>query len=130
MGVIKTFLPILIVLMVATAALVLDPSHVDARVGLAITALLTLVALQFTANQNLPEVGYLLMLDQVFLTSYAFILLVVALLVRASRVDDIGLVRGQTGALQKLIRGGPALAFISLLGYLVVVGVIMIVNLA
>ncbi len=129
-GAIKSFLPILIILMVAAAALVLDPSHVDARVGLAITALLTLVALQFTASQNLPEVGYLLMLDQVYLVSYAFILMVVAMLVRASRVDDIGLVRGPASALQKLMRGGPALAFLSMLGYLVVVGVILIVNLA
>ncbi|MEP7211033.1 MAG: hypothetical protein ABI740_09375 [Alphaproteobacteria bacterium] len=129
-GAIKIFLPILIIMMVAAAALVLDPSHVDARVGLAITALLTLVALQFTVSQNLPEVGYLLMLDQVYLASYAFILLVVAMLVRASRVDDAGIVRGTPGALHKLVRGGPALAFISMLGYLVVVGTIVIINLA
>jgi hypothetical protein len=129
-GAVKTFLPILIILMVAAAALVLDPSHIDARVGLAITALLTLVALQFTVSQNLPEVGYLLMLDQVYLASYAFILMVVAMLVRGSRIDDAGLVRGTPSTLYKLVSSGPALAFISMLGYLVVVGAILIINLA
>ncbi len=129
-GAIKTFLPILIIMLVAAAALVLDPTHVDARVGLAITALLTLVALQFTATQTLPEVGYLLMLDQIYLASYAFILVVVAMLVRSTRVDDIGLIRGTPAALHKLILSGPALAFVSMLVYLLVIGMILIINLA
>ncbi|MDZ4761545.1 MAG: hypothetical protein SGJ21_10775 [Alphaproteobacteria bacterium] len=128
-GVIKTFLPILIILLVAAAALVLDPAHVDARIGLSITALLTLVALQLSAGGGLPEVGYLLMLDQVYLASYAFILLVVSLLVRSTRVDDVGLVRGAPGALERLARGGPALAYLTTLAYLIVVGLIIILNL-
>jgi hypothetical protein len=129
-GAVKVFLPILIILMVAAAALVLHPSHVDARVGLAITALLTLVALQFTVSQNLPEVGYLLMLDQVYLASYAFILMVVAMLVRGSRLDDAGLVRGAPGSFYRLVSSGPTIALVSMLGYLAVVGVILFLNLA
>jgi len=74
-------LPVFIVVLVAAAALLLKPEHIEARVGLSITALLTLVALQFSAQAGLPDVGYLLMLDQIYLASYGFVLLVVGLLV-------------------------------------------------
>jgi len=64
-GITKSFLPVFIVVLVAAAALLLAPSRVEARVGLSITALLTLVALQLAATSGLPDVGYLLMLDQI-----------------------------------------------------------------
>ena len=129
-GVIKTFLPIVIILMVAGAALVLDPSHIDARIGLAITALLTLVALQFTATQNLPEVSYLLMLDQIYLASYTFILMVVVMVVRTTRQDDVDLSRGDSASIAKIVRSGPVLAFFSALIYLLAIGLILIFNLS
>ena len=75
-GVFKLFLPVLIVLMCSGLALAIDPTHTEGRIGLAITALLTMVAMQITTASSLPEVGYLTLLDMAYLLSYAFILIV------------------------------------------------------
>ncbi len=74
----KTFVPVLLIIVCSGLALLIRPQHVDGRIGLSITALLTLVALQLTAASSLPDVDYLTMLDKVYLASYAFILLVLA----------------------------------------------------
>ncbi|MDX2289760.1 MAG: hypothetical protein NW217_13170 [Hyphomicrobiaceae bacterium] len=83
-GAVKTLLPVFLIIMCAAAALLLEPQHVEARIGLSITALLTLVALQFAASGILPEVGYLLMLDQIYIASYAFILIVIGIIVAST----------------------------------------------
>src|SRR5690606_20458171 len=84
-GAAKTILPVLLIMLCAVAALFLTPRRVEARVGLAITALLTLVALQFSVSGSLPEVDYLLMLDQIYIASYAGILAVLAIIVASER---------------------------------------------
>jgi len=89
-GVFKAFIPVLLIILSAALALMLDPTHVEARIGLAITALLTLVALQFTMLSGLPEVTYLTLIDQVYLLSYLYILVVLGLAVRAGRIDQTG----------------------------------------
>jgi hypothetical protein len=70
--------PVVLIIFCSGLALLIRPQHVDGRIGLSITALLTLVALQLTAGASLPDVDYLTMLDKVYLASYAFILLVLA----------------------------------------------------
>jgi hypothetical protein len=52
--------------------------------GLGITALLTLVALQLTSGATLPDVDYLMMIDKVFLLAYLFIILSLARVVWTS----------------------------------------------
>jgi hypothetical protein len=124
-GIIKALLPVFLVVLVAAAALLLSPEHVEARVGLSITALLTLVALQLAATQGLPDVGYLLMLDQIYLASYAFVLLVVALLVLTTSQED----RAQkAGAAASITRGGPLGAFLAVLLYAAVIALILFLN--
>jgi hypothetical protein len=83
---IKTFVPILLILMSSTLVLFVRPSFVEGRIGLAITALLTLVALQLTASSTLPEVDYLMLIDKAYLASYAFIIAVLARVVMTSWV--------------------------------------------
>ncbi len=124
-GIIKALLPVFIVVLVAAAALLLNPAHVEARVGLSITALLTLVALQFNATAGLPDVGYLLMLDQFYLASYAFVLLVVAMLVRTTGKED----EAQVSGAEAMTRGGPLTAFLAVLLYAAIVSVIVFLNL-
>lgn len=124
-GVTKALLPVFIVVLVAAAALLLSPSHVEARVGLSITALLTLVALQFSAMASLPEVGYLLMIDQVYLASYGFVLLVVALLVMTTRQED----NAQVSGAEVVARGGPFTALLAVLLYAAIIGVVLWANL-
>jgi hypothetical protein len=126
-GVFKVMAPILLIIFTAAFALLLDPEHVEARVGLAITALLTLVALQFTLLSGLPEVAYLTLLDQVFLASYAYILLVIALVVRGTRVDQTGRLRGGEG----VRNGSGVVGAFALTGlYLAVLAAIIYVNIA
>jgi hypothetical protein len=93
-GLFKVLAPMLLVILSAAFALLLDPAHVEARIGLGITALLTLVALQFTLLSGLPEVAYLTLLDQLFLASYGYILTVIGLVVRGTRVDQEGDLQG------------------------------------
>jgi hypothetical protein len=126
-GVTKSLLPVFIVVLVAAAALLLKPEHIEARVGLSITALLTLVALQFSAQAALPDVGYLLMLDQIYLASYGFVLLVVALLVMTTGNAEE---EKQLAAAHSLAKGGTGTAFLSILLYAGVIGLILWLNLS
>jgi hypothetical protein len=86
----KLLLPMLLVALTAALALSVHPRYVDGRVAIGITALLTLVALQLTSNASLPEVNYLLLLDKLYILSYAFVVLTLAVIVRNSWVDATG----------------------------------------
>lgn len=71
---IKTFVPILLIVICSTLVFFINPQYVEGRIGLAITALLTLVAIQFTAAASLPDADYFTMLDKLYMLSYAFII--------------------------------------------------------
>ncbi len=92
-GLIKFVLPIALILTCAGLALAVHPDHTDARIGLVITSLLTLVALQITTSAALPDVGYLMLVDQVYITGYGLILFVLLRVVsgtwRVESDDDI-----------------------------------------
>ena len=94
----KLLLPMLLVAMTAALALALHPRYVEGRIGIGITALLTLVALQLTSNSSLPEVNYLLLLDKLYILSYGFVVLTMAVIVRNSWVDATGDVARATSA--------------------------------
>ncbi|MGL4395261.1 MAG: hypothetical protein ACRCS9_01860 [Hyphomicrobium sp.] len=83
---IKTFMPVLLLILSSAMVLIVRPSLVEGRIGLAITALLTLVALQLTASATLPDVDYLMLIDKVYLASYAFIIAVLGRVVMTSWV--------------------------------------------
>lgn len=124
-GITKSLLPVFIVVLVAAAALLLKPEHIEARVGLSITALLTLVALQFSAQAALPDVGYLLMLDQIYLASYGFVLLVVGLLVMTTgNAED----EKELAAAHSIAKGGALTAFLSIALYAAVIALILWLN--
>jgi len=80
----KTFVPILLIVVCASFVYFVRPRYVEGRIGLGITALLTLVALQLTATAPLPDVDYLMMLDKVFLLAYLFIIIALARVVATS----------------------------------------------
>ncbi len=89
---IKIILPILLVAACAALVYFIHPSFVEGRIGMGITALLTLVALQLTSNSQLPEVDYLMMIDKLFIAAYLFVIASLAQVVRTSwaahRGDD------------------------------------------
>ena len=86
----KLLLPLLLVALTASLSLSVHPRYVEGRIGIGITALLTLVALQITSNSSLPEVDYLILLDKLYILSYAFVVLTMVVIVRNSWVDAEG----------------------------------------
>lgn len=87
---IKLLLPVVCVILCAALMFVLAPSHVDSRVDVGITSLLTIVALQMTFNDNLPDVGYLMLMDKVYLCSYLFVIAGLAVVVHTTRMVERG----------------------------------------
>lgn len=72
-GIFKTILPLLIVLIAAALGVIIPASYVDSKVNVPITALIALVAMQFGVSSTLPEVGYLPMIDLIYVLAYAAI---------------------------------------------------------
>ena len=89
---IKIILPIFLVVICAALVFFIHPSFVEGRIGMGITALLTLVALQLTTNSLLPEVDYLMMIDMLYFAAYIFVIASLGQVVRTSwaahRGDD------------------------------------------
>lgn len=69
---VKVLVPMFIATACAALMFVVPPQFVEARMGLGITSILTLVALQLTLNADLPDVDYLMMLDKLYLAGYLF----------------------------------------------------------
>ncbi len=69
----KLLLPLLIILASSWGSLLLAPQHIDSRVALPVTALLTAVFLQETYADALPDLGYLVLMDQVYVIAYILI---------------------------------------------------------
>jgi len=86
----KLLLPVLCVIVCAALMFLLAPSYVDARVDVGITALLTIVALQMTFNQDVPDVGYLMLMDKIYLCAYLFVIAGLGIGVRSTRMFDAG----------------------------------------
>lgn len=128
-GIFKIFVPILLIIISAGFALLLDPEHVEARIGLSITALLTLVAMQFTMLSGLPEVAYLTLIDEVFLVSFLYVLIVIGSIVHVTRIDQKGAIQGKVGGMAKIVRQGPVTALVLTGAYLITVLTVIMINL-
>ncbi len=81
----KLLLPLIIVLFASWGALLLNPSYVESRIAIPVTALLTIVFLQQSYSDALPEVGYLVLLDKIYALAY---LLVIAAIMEAIITAD------------------------------------------
>src|SRR5207249_1382002 len=51
-----------------------SPRYFEGRLGLAVTTLISAVALQLTTSADLPQVGYLVLIDKLYNLSYVLIL--------------------------------------------------------
>ncbi|MBI5209032.1 MAG: hypothetical protein HY927_03570 [Elusimicrobia bacterium] len=87
---VKFLLPILCVIFCASLMFMFHPKHVDSRVGIGITALLTIVALQITLNDGLPEIGYLVLMDKVYLSAYIYVIAGLAVVVKTTWLLEEG----------------------------------------
>ncbi len=66
----KMLLPIIIVLLCTLAIFFINPIYSDSRLALAITALVSAVAMHITVSADLPAVGYLVLIDKIYNLSY------------------------------------------------------------
>jgi hypothetical protein len=69
----KLMLPLAIVIFSSIGALLIEPTYIDARISLPIGGLLTTVFLQQSYSDALPDVGYMVLMDKIYLLSYVII---------------------------------------------------------
>lgn len=81
---VKIFLPVSLILLCTAMVFYVHPFYIEGRLGVVITALLTLVALQLTTASGLPEVDYLLLTDKIYILCYLFIIATLMQVVRSS----------------------------------------------
>lgn len=82
---VKIMLPIFIVILITSLIYILPARLEDARTGIGVTAMLTMVALQWSTDSDLPSVEYLMMVDVIYILSMAYILIAMGYAVFASR---------------------------------------------
>lgn len=85
---VKTIIPLLIVLLITLVVFLIGSEYFEARLGLAITTLISAVALQLTSSADLPNVGYVVLLDKIYNISYAIIFVATLESVIAVRLHD------------------------------------------
>jgi hypothetical protein len=72
----KQMLPLAIVVMAALVGLLVNPRSIDARLALPMGALLSAIFLQKGYSDTLPDLGYLVFMDKIYLLAYPLILIV------------------------------------------------------
>ncbi|MBU3751260.1 MAG: hypothetical protein FGM52_12580 [Mycobacterium sp.] len=117
-GVVKIFVPIVIVLAAAALALVVPPAHVESTIALPITSLLALVAMHWGVSSSLPDVGYLLMIDVLYIVAYAAATTFLAVAIAGAWV-----LRSRGEAAAGLMQ--RRMLVVTVLGYLIVVGAVL-----
>ncbi len=86
----KMLVPVLIVLCSTFAIFWLGPSQIDSRVSIAITALLSAVALNITVVSNLPLVGYQVLVDKIYNLTYVVVFLALLAAIGSVRLENAG----------------------------------------
>jgi hypothetical protein len=79
----KMMLPLLVVMLVGIGALLLHPQYIDTRAQLPIGALLTAVFLQQSYTNALPDTGYMVLMDKIYMLAYIIISGVLLLVIMA-----------------------------------------------
>jgi hypothetical protein len=109
----KMLLPLLVVMLVGFGSLLLHPEHIDSRTSLPIGALLTAVFLQQSYSDALPDTGYMVLMDKIYLLSYALISLVLLQIIRTGNITAKG-----GGGTKAIIRRERRMAAVYLLIFL------------
>jgi hypothetical protein len=66
----RLLFPMIIVLLSSFVVFFMAPSFIDARSTIALTALFSMIALHLTVSSDLPQVGYLRLIDKLYNLSY------------------------------------------------------------
>jgi hypothetical protein len=113
---VKLVLPIFIVVLITSLIFLLPARLEEARAGIGITAMLTIVALQWTSDSALPSVEYLTLLDVTYIVSMIYILAAMAYTVLASRRNRAEMAQALTAKLDRRV------GLVSLVVYLAILG--------
>lgn len=117
---VKIMLPILIVILITSLIYLIPARFGEARTGIGVTAMLTMVALQWSTDSDLPSVEYLTMLDLVYILSMLYILVAMGYAVFATR-------RSKKDAAEALITAlDRRVGIISLVTYVVLITTTMV----
>lgn len=117
---VKIVLPIFIVVLITSLIYLLPARLEEARTGIGVTAMLTIVALQWTSDSSLPSVEYLTLLDVVYIISMVYILAAMAYTVLASRRNRHEMAQALSVSMDRRV------GIVSLIAYLVILAVAVI----
>ena len=96
----KLFVPLLIVLMTNWFSLILKPTYIEVRTTMPATALLTLVFLQKSAMDAIPECPSLVLMDKIYLLAYLCIVVTLLQIIWVNIYMD----RESPASIQKMIK--------------------------
>ena len=111
----KLLLPLFIVLGAALSALLIRPQDLDVRSALPAGALLTAIFLQKSYSDGLPDLGYLILMDKIYLVVYALIVLTLIrsiIAYKATTDADAGTVK-RVHAMDKMLLAAGILIFVA-----------------
>ncbi|MCB0847387.1 MAG: hypothetical protein KDE26_29250 [Bacteroidetes bacterium] len=117
----KLLLPLVIVILASLGALFIHPSSIDARISLPIGGLLSTVFLQQSYSSALPDVGYMVLMDDIYLLVYAMIagimfrvILVGNRVAREKKSADIQTIRKKDRRMAMILLGALSLGIVIL----------------
>ncbi len=96
----KLFIPLLIVLMTNWFSLILKPTYIEVRTTMPATALLTLVFLQKSAMDAIPECPSLVLMDKIYILAYLCIVMTLLQIIWVNVYMD----RESPSSIQKMIK--------------------------
>lgn len=82
----KLLLPLLVMLMASLLGLFIHPDYIDARISLPIGGLLSCVFLQQSYSSALPDVGYMVLMDRIYLVAYILIAIIMMRIIKCSNI--------------------------------------------
>lgn len=71
----KLMLPLVVVLITSLGATFIFPGYIDARIYLPIGGLLSAVFLQQSYSESLPDIGFMVLMDKIYVLSYVVIII-------------------------------------------------------
>ena len=72
--------------MASLLGLFIHPDYIDARISLPIGGLLSCVFLQQSYSTALPDVGYMVLMDRIYLVAYVLIAIIMMRIIRGSNL--------------------------------------------
>ncbi|MEM4703386.1 MAG: hypothetical protein QXP53_02800 [Candidatus Pacearchaeota archaeon] len=73
----KTFLPVLVIVLIVLVSFLMDPDKITNRLTIATSSLVASVMFHISISNQIPPVGYLTIADKFMILTYAFLLFVV-----------------------------------------------------